>query len=58
MITQDGRIHLCEHNEADVKRRMEAGDKSLVHTLVSADSTRKWGARRATVSPLGEVRAG
>jgi CRISPR-associated endonuclease Csn1 len=57
MITQDGRIHLCEHNEADVKRRMEAGDKSLVHALVSADSTRKWGARRATVSPLGEVRA-
>jgi CRISPR-associated endonuclease Csn1 len=56
MVSQDGRIHLCEHNEADAKRRMEAQDKTLVNAIVSAETARKWGARRVTVSPLGELR--
>jgi CRISPR-associated endonuclease Csn1 len=56
MVSQDGRIHLCEHNEADAKRRMEAQDKTLVNAIVSAETARKWSARRVTVSPLGELR--
>lgn len=56
MVSQDGRIHLCEHNEADAKRRMEAQDKTLVNAIVSAETARKWSARRVTVSPLGEMR--
>ena len=46
----------AKRREADAKRRMEAQDKTLVNAIVSAETARKWSARRVTVSPLGEMR--
>jgi CRISPR-associated endonuclease Csn1 len=56
MLTRSGRIHLCGHHEANVKRRLEAGESALLHCELSAAGMQKAQARRVTVTPLGVVR--
>ena len=55
-IKSAGTIFVSEHLEANVRKREDEKDSSLIYGSFSALSLSKALGRRVTVSPLGEVR--
>ncbi|MDW8313263.1 MAG: type II CRISPR RNA-guided endonuclease Cas9 [Burkholderiales bacterium] len=55
-IRSNGTFAVADHREANVRKRYDAKDPTLVYGTLSASSLMKAHGRRITVSPIGDVR--
>ena len=56
-IKTNGSVFVAEHQEANIRKREDDRDATLVYGSFTAGSLQKAKGRRVTVSPAGEVRA-